>query len=66
MNRLLPFPADDEIKDMLRAFAANHPSDQVLRPRRRPPLWRDTDNPAEQAMTPFDEWVYRREQKDLD
>lgn len=66
MRPIFPFPADDEITDMLRAASIPHPSDPVFLPRRRPLLWRDPENPAEQAMTPYDEWVYRREQKDLD
>ncbi|WP_113705451.1 hypothetical protein [Nonomuraea lactucae] len=64
MKRLFPFPVDDEIAGMLRAISADHPSDPVFRTRHRPP-WRDPANPAEQAMTPFDEWLYHREQKDL-
>ena len=55
-------PSEQEIKDMLRAIAVPHPSDPVIRPGRRP-VWRDPDNPAEKAMSPYDEWVYRWERE---
>jgi hypothetical protein len=59
-----PLPGEDEIEDMIHAISAPHTADPFLT--RQPVLWRDPTNPAEQALTPFDEWVYRREQKDLD
>jgi hypothetical protein len=35
----------------------------TIDPTPRPRLWRDPTNSAEQAMTTYDEWVYRREQE---
>ncbi|GAB2918240.1 hypothetical protein ACFMQL_20260 [Nonomuraea fastidiosa] len=55
-------PSEQEITDMLRAIAAPPPSDPVIRPARRP-VWRDPDNPAEKAMTTYDEWAYRWEKE---
>ncbi|MFI9553672.1 hypothetical protein [Nonomuraea endophytica] len=63
--KALLLPADEEITDMLRQASTPHPSGPRFEPRRRPLLWRDPDNPAEQAMTAYDEWAYCREQRDL-
>ncbi|MGR6915372.1 hypothetical protein ACU635_14100 [[Actinomadura] parvosata] len=65
MKLFPPLPGKTEITDMIDAISAAHPSDPF--PARRPLLWRDRTNPAEQATTTYDEWVYRFiEQRDMD
>jgi hypothetical protein len=42
---------------------ALHSDDQPASQSPARPVWRDPRNPAEQQMTPYDEWQYRREQR---
>ncbi len=59
MKLFPPLPGEDEIAHMIHAISAPHETDPF--PPRRPLLWRDLTNPAEQAMTAYDEWVYLME-----